>query len=39
LRDQNLEYEFHRWTAKRKTAVVLEVLKKQITGAEACRGE
>jgi len=26
-----------RWTAKRKAAVVLEVLKNQTTGVEACR--
>ncbi len=31
------ESDVQRWTAKRKTAVVLEVLKGQITGVEACR--
>jgi len=33
----NEEREFQRWTAKRKAAVVLEVLKKQVTSVEACR--
>ena len=31
------DQEFQRWTAKRKAAVVLEVLKNQTTGVEACR--
>jgi len=31
------EPEFQRWTAKRKSSVVLEVLKGQTTGVEACR--
>lgn len=31
------EQEFQRWTAKRKAAVVLEVLKNQRTGVDACR--
>ena len=35
--DQPQENEFQRWTAKRKTAVVLEVFKNQISGVEACR--
>ena len=29
--------EIQRWTAKRKAAVVLEVLKNQRTGVDACR--
>lgn len=29
--------DFQRWTAKRKTAVVLEVLKGQSTSVDACR--
>ena len=29
--------EVQRWTAKRKTAVILEVLKGQTTGVETCR--
>ncbi len=35
MADQDIEYQ--RWTAKRKTAVVLEVLKKQTSGVDACR--
>ena len=31
------EAEFQRWTAKRKTSVVLEVLKGQTSGVDACR--
>ena len=31
------EPEIQRWTAKRKAAVVLEVLKNQTTGVDACR--
>ena len=31
------EPEIQRWTAKRKTAVVLEVLKGKMTGVDACR--
>jgi len=31
------EVEFERWTAKRKAAVVLEVLRNQATGVDACR--
>ena len=31
------EHEIQRWTAKRKAAVVLEVLKGKTTGVEACR--
>jgi len=31
------EPEIQRWTAKRKAAVVLEILKGKITGVEACR--
>jgi len=37
MSEQQPEYEVQRWTAKRKTAVVLEVLRNQITGVEACR--
>ena len=37
MSEQHSENEVQRSTAKRKTAVVLEVLKKQITGVEACR--
>ncbi|NIN63376.1 MAG: DUF1153 domain-containing protein [Anaerolineae bacterium] len=29
--------EIQRWTAKRKAAVVVEVLKNQVTGVDACR--
>ncbi len=29
--------DVRRWTARRKTAVVLEVLKGQSTGVDACR--
>ncbi len=32
-----VEPEVQRWTAKRKTAVVLQVLKNQKTSIEACR--
>jgi transposase-like protein len=31
------EQDFQRWTAKRKAAVVLEVLRNQVTGVDACR--
>jgi len=31
------ELEIQRWTAKRKSAVVLEVLKGKTTGVDACR--
>lgn len=37
MSEQQPENEVQRWTAKRKAAVVLEVLKNQITGVEACR--
>lgn len=35
MTDQTPEYQ--RWTAKRKAAVVLEVLKGQVTSVDACR--
>jgi transposase-like protein len=35
--EQGNEVEIQRWTAKRKAAVVLEVLKKQRTAVDACR--
>ena len=31
------EQDFQRWTAKRKAAVVLEVLRNQVAGVDACR--
>ncbi len=34
---EDREPEIQRWTAKRKAAVVLEVLKGKATGLEACR--
>ena len=35
--NDNNEQEIQRWTAKRKAAVVLEVLRQETTGVDACR--